>query len=134
MDAAKQLSSGSLVHLHSGGPVMANAKAAVGGGSGFDFLRRVGLDTIKIFLDPDTSPRCAAAAFFGFLSFFPALATVALVYGLVANGPLVAETVNSLSYFLPAMTLDVLDEQLKLLAAAPPVTVGIGLLISIPLA
>jgi membrane protein len=91
-------------------------------------------DTIKVFFDPDTSPRCAATAFFGFLSFFPGLATVALIYGIVANGPLVAETVNSLTYVLPAMALDILDEQLKMLAAAPPATLGLGLLVSIPLA
>jgi membrane protein len=91
-------------------------------------------DTAKVFLDPDTSPRCAATAFFGFLSFFPAIATVALIYGIVASGPLVMETVNAFSYFLPAMALDILDEQLQMLSAAPPATLGIGLLISIPLA
>jgi membrane protein len=91
-------------------------------------------DTAKVVLDPDTSPRCAATAFFGFLSFFPAIATVALIYGIVASGPLVMETVNAFSYFLPAMALDILDEQLQMLSAAPPATLGIGLLISIPLA
>jgi membrane protein len=91
-------------------------------------------DTAKVFLDPDTSPRCAATAFFGFLSFFPAIATVALIYGIVASGPLVMETVNAFSYFLPAMALDILDEQLQMLSAAPPAPLGIGLLISIPLA
>ena len=97
-------------------------------------VKRIALNTAKVFFDPDTSPRCAATAFFGFLSFFPSIATVALIYGMVANGPLVLDTVNSLSYFLPAMTVDILDEQLKLLANAPPVTLGLGLLISIPLA
>ena len=96
--------------------------------------RTVAHDTIKVFFDPDTSPRCAATAFFGFLSFFPGIATVALIYGIVANGPLVAETVTSLGYVLPAMALDILDEQLKMLAAAPPATLGLGLLVSIPLA
>ena len=94
----------------------------------------IALDTVKVFFDPDTSPRCAATAFFGFLSFFPAIATVALVYGIVANGPLVAETVDSLGYLLPSMALNILDEQLKMLAAAPPASLGLGLLISIPLA
>jgi membrane protein len=100
----------------------------------FDTARRVAVNTVKVFFDPDTSPRCAATAFFGFLSFFPAIATIALIYGIIANGPLVLDTVNSLSYFLPAMTRDIVDEQLKLLADAPPVTLGLGLLISIPLA
>jgi membrane protein len=96
--------------------------------------QRIVLDTCKVLLDPDTSPRCAATAFFGFLSFFPAIATVALIYGIVANGPLVAETLDSLAYVLPGMALGILDEQLKMLAAAPPATLGLGLLVSVPLA
>jgi membrane protein len=102
--------------------------------SPFDRLKATVFGTVKIFLDPDTSPRCAAAAFFGFLSFFPAIATVALIYGIIASGPLVADTVASLNYVLPGMALDILDEQLKMLAAAPPTTLSLGLLISVPLA
>jgi membrane protein len=100
----------------------------------FGFWKSVAGDMVKFFFDPDTSPRCAAAAFFGFLSFFPAIATVALIYGIVANGPLVSETVNSLAYILPLMAVQILDEQLKMLAAAPPAALGLGLLVSIPLA
>lgn len=102
--------------------------------SSLESIRRVGLDTSKVLLDPDTSPRCAAAAFFGFLSFFPAIATVALIYGLIANGALSAEVVGRLSYILPTMAVGILDEQLDLLAKAPPASLGLGLLISIPLA
>ena len=97
-------------------------------------LWTVMVETAKVFFAPDTSPRCAATAFFGFLSFFPAIATGALIYGIVANGPLVAETVNSLRYVIPSIALDVLDEQLTMLASAPQATLGLGLLISIPLA
>jgi len=102
--------------------------------SWFGHWKRIALDSLKVLLDPDTSPRCAATAFFGFLSFFPALATVALIYGIVANGPLVAKTVDGMSYFLPTMAASILDEQLKLLASAPTATLGLGLLVSIPLA
>ena len=102
--------------------------------SGFNRWKGVALATLKVLLDPDTSPRCAATAFFGFLSFFPALATVALIYGIVANGPLVAKTVDGLSYFLPTMAVGILDDQLKLLASAPAATLGLGLIVSIPLA
>ena len=49
-------------------------------------VKRIALNTAKVFFDPDTSPRCAATAFFGFLSFFPAIATVALLYGMVVFG------------------------------------------------
>jgi membrane protein len=113
---------------------MSAADSAHEHGSSFSAGRRVVLNTGKVLLDPDTSPRCAATAFFGFLSFFPALATVALIYGIVASGPLPAAAVNSLNYVMPSMAIDILDEQLKLLANAPPVTLGLGLLISIPLA
>ena len=100
---------------------------------GFARWKQVALRTLGVFLDPDTSPRCAATAFFGFLSIFPAVATIALIYGLVANRTLVADTVSSLQYVLPNIALDVLREQLDSLAAQPPATLGIGLLISVPL-
>ena len=96
--------------------------------------KRVALRTLKIFADPDTSPRCAATAFFGFLSIFPAIATVALIYGLVANRTLVADTVSAFQFVLPSIALDILREQLDNLAAQPHTTLGIGLLISVPLA
>jgi membrane protein len=96
--------------------------------------KRVALRTLKVFADPDTSPRCAATAFFGFLSIFPAIATVALIYGLVANRTLVADTVSALQFVLPSIALDILREQLDNLAEQPRTTLGIGLVISVPLA
>lgn len=101
---------------------------------GFDRLKRVVLATLKVFADPDTSPRCAAAAFFGFLSIFPSIATVALVYGLIANTALVADTVSALQVVLPSLALDIVSEQLDSLASQPPTTLSIGLFISVPLA
>lgn len=86
------------------------------------------------FSDPDNSARCAATAFFGFLSFFPAIATVALIYGIVANRALIAETVDSIDYVIPAMAQNILADQLNMLAAQPPIALGLGLLISVPLA
>ncbi|MDB5542644.1 MAG: hypothetical protein JWQ89_4371 [Devosia sp.] len=102
--------------------------------STFERWKNVVFGTLKsYFTDPDTSPRCAAAAFFGFLSFFPAIATVALIYGIFADRALVAETIESVRYIVPDMALDIAAEQLKLLASQPPTALGIGLLISIPL-
>jgi len=101
---------------------------------GFRRWKEVAVGTFKAFTDPDTSPRCAATAFFGFLSFFPAIATVALIYGIIANRTLVADTVQSLQYVLPALALEILSEQLDMLAAQPRTTLGLGLLISVPLA
>jgi membrane protein len=98
------------------------------------FWRSVVWETWKSFRDPDTSPRCAAAAFFGFLSFFPAIATAVLAYGFFANSANVADLVDTFRYVVPGGVLDIAREQLKALAAQPPVTLGVGLLISIPLA
>lgn len=101
---------------------------------GLDRWKRIGLGTLKLFLDPDTAPRCAGTAFFGFLSLFPAIATVFLIYGLVADASLLTETVDNLQYLLPSMALDLLRDQLQMLASQARFTLGIGLLVSIPLA
>lgn len=113
---------------------MASIAAASEHPSAFQRWKEIVFGTLKsYFTDPDTSPRCAAAAFFGFLSFFPAIATIALIYGIVADRALVVETIDSVRYLVPDMALDIAAEQLKLLAAQPPTTLGLGLLISIPL-
>jgi membrane protein len=90
--------------------------------------------TVRTFFDRDTSPRCAGAAFFGFLSFFPAIATAVLIYGLVADRALLADTIDTFEYILPGIALTILREQLVTLASQPNSTLGIGLLISVPLA
>jgi membrane protein len=101
---------------------------------GFERWRRIALGTLKLFFDPDTAPRCAGTAFFGFLSLFPAIATIFLIYGLVADTRLLVETIGNLQYLLPKMALDLLGEQLVMLANQSNTTLGLGLLISIPLA
>ncbi len=93
-----------------------------------------GATLVSWFSDRGTSPRCAAVAFFGFLSFFPAFATIALVYGLVADRLLVARTLETLQFLIPDIALDLVEEQLALLADQSGTTLGLGLLISVPLA
>jgi membrane protein len=88
----------------------------------------------SFFLDRDNAPRCAAVAFFGFLSFFPAVATVALIYGIVANRQMVADTIESIDYVIPQLAQGIIAEQLTMLASQPPITLGLGLLITIPFA
>lgn len=100
---------------------------------GWARLRAIAIGTFKRFFDRDTSPRCAGTAFFGFLSFFPAFATIVLIYGLVADTALQAGTVESLSYFLPDRAMSIVGEQLRLLSEQPRMTLGIGLLITVPL-
>jgi membrane protein len=102
---------------------------------GFAKWRHVAVETAKsYFLDPNNSPRCAAAAFFGFLSVFPGVATVALIYGIFANRQLVGDTLRTVDYVLPSIAQELVAEQLTMLAAQPPATLGLGLLIAVPLA
>jgi membrane protein len=97
-------------------------------------LWHIAVATMRTFLDPDTSPRCAGTAFFGFLSFFPTIATVVFIFGLVADAKLLVGTVQSLTYMLPQTVLELVSQQLLNVSAQTPFALGIGLLISIPLA
>ena len=63
--------------------------------------KRIALGTLKLFFDPDTAPRCAGTAFFGFLRSFPPIATVFLIYGLVADATLLVETIDTCSTCCP---------------------------------
>lgn len=88
----------------------------------------------RTFSDQDTSFRCAGTAFFGFLSLFPAVATVVLVFGLFADRTVLAKTIDAFQYVLPNQVLDVLREQMAVLIEQPPATLGLGLLVSVALA
>jgi membrane protein len=96
--------------------------------------KHLAIDTFKVFTDPDTSLRCAGTAFFGFLSLFPAVAIVFLIYGLVADGKTLVQTIKAVDFILPQSAEQLVGEQLLALVAAPPATLGVGLLVSIPLA
>lgn len=102
------------------------------------FLRRwiaIAVATFQsFFFERDNAPRCAAVAFFGFLSFFPAIATVALIYGIVANRQMVANTIETVGDIVPQMAQGIIAEQLTMLASQPPATLGLGLLITVPFA
>ncbi|RYE74269.1 MAG: YihY/virulence factor BrkB family protein, partial [Hyphomicrobiales bacterium] len=90
--------------------------------------------TVKAFLDPDVSLRCAGTAFFGFLSLFPAVGIVVFAYGLVADVSTFMATIETLRYLVPSAVLDVLREQLAILVNQPPAALSIGLAVSIVLA
>lgn len=88
----------------------------------------------RTFSEEDTSLRCAGTAFFGFLSIFPAVATVVLVFGLFADRTILAKTIDAFQYVLPAQVLELLREQMTMLIEQPVATLGFGLLISVVLA
>ena len=99
---------------------------------GWSRWKQVLFGTFKRFSAKDNSPRCAGTAFFGFLSFFPAIATAVLIYGMVADEATLARTIDPVRPFLPSATIEVIESQLSRLAEQPEGSLGIGLLISIP--
>jgi membrane protein len=88
----------------------------------------------RTFSAPDTSLRCAGTAFFGFLSLFPAVATVVLVFGLFADRAVLAKTIDAFRYVLPEQVLEIMREQMTMLIEQPAAALGIGLIISVALA
>ncbi|MBN9363895.1 MULTISPECIES: YihY/virulence factor BrkB family protein [unclassified Devosia] len=112
-----------------------SADRATARGNWFQRWRAIVLATLRsFFFERDNAPRCAAVAFFGFLSFFPAIATVALIYGIVANRQMVADTIEEVGDVVPQLAQRIIAEQLTILASQPPVTLGLGLLITVPFA
>lgn len=99
-----------------------------------DRARQLAIGTVKAFMDPDTSLRCAGTAFFGFLSLFPAIGIVVFAYGLIADVSTFMATIETLQYLVPSAVLEVLREQLAVLVTQPPATLSIGLAVSIVLA
>ncbi|WP_240230091.1 YihY/virulence factor BrkB family protein [Devosia lacusdianchii] len=92
--------------------------------------RRVLWRTAKSMTQMDTSMRCAGVAYFGFLSLFPAVATVVLLLGLFAKPIFLANMVERLEGLVPEMALQLLAGQLVALLEQPRAGLGIGLLLS----
>ncbi len=100
---------------------------------GLEKWKRVLWGVVRTFAQQDTSLRCAGTAFFGFLSIFPAIGTIVLVYGVLADRSTLAGTIDALHYVIPDVALAFLQDQLAFIVAQPAAALGIGLLISIPL-
>ncbi|MET0694084.1 MAG: YihY/virulence factor BrkB family protein [Propionibacteriaceae bacterium] len=76
----------------------------------------------------------AGVAFFSFLSLFPLLIALVLVYGLVADPATVAQQVSDLSKQLPPEAASLITGQLTALTSTPPRSLGFGLILSILIA
>lgn len=76
----------------------------------------------------------AGVAFFGFLSLFPAMIALVLVYGLVADPATVSRQVGQLTGSLPPGAGDLIKTQLTSLTSTPQKSLGFGLILSILLA
>lgn len=78
--------------------------------------------------------RCAGVAYFGFLSLFPAIASVVLLIGLLASPGFLADMVERLEGLVPEMVRTTLARQMVALLAQPRAGLGIGLAISLAVA
>lgn len=73
----------------------------------------------------------AGVAFFAFLSIFPAMIALVLVYGLVADRSTVARQGEALSGSLPEGAGELIKNQLTVLTSAPSQSLGFGLVLAI---
>jgi membrane protein len=76
----------------------------------------------------------AGVAFYTMLSIFPGMSALISIYGLIADPTVIERQVAVLSEVLPQDVLRLLSDQLHSLVAAPPGTLGIGLIVSLALA
>lgn len=75
----------------------------------------------------------AGVAFYGFLSIFPAIATVISLYGLVTDAQTVQSHINSITGFIPQDVRDLLFSRMKDVASEQTSSLNLGLVIGIVL-
>ncbi|MGH8774755.1 MAG: YihY/virulence factor BrkB family protein [Jiangellaceae bacterium] len=73
----------------------------------------------------------AGVAFYAFLSLFPTLIAVVLIYGLVSDPEDVADQIDSWGAALPAEAESLLTNQMESVAGAPQRSLGFGLVIAL---
>jgi membrane protein len=84
--------------------------------------------------DDNVSFLAAGVAFYAFLAFVPLLASMVLIYGLVAEPQTVAEHIRALFQVLPSDAAAVIGDQLKSLTATPKSSKGISLIVALGIA
>jgi membrane protein len=103
-----------------------SAAAAAWGGIIAGVWTRLDRDNISVI--------AAGVAFYGLLAIFPAMSALISIYGLVADPAVIERQVAAWSGVLPQEVLRLLSDQLHGLIAAPPVRLGVGLIVSLFLA
>jgi membrane protein len=73
----------------------------------------------------------AGVAFFAFLSIFPALVALVMLYGLVADPQQAAQQIESFTSALPAEARELLTGQLETLTSTSEQSLGIGLVVAV---
>ena len=85
-------------------------------------------------MDAELSLQCAGVAFFCFLSIFPVLACLVLIYGIVTDRASLQDQLVAIGPFVPASVLQILRDRLEGLLSQPQSGLGIGLVISFSIA
>ncbi len=93
----------------------------------WDVLKRVAHQ----FSENQLMTQAAAVTFYALLSFFPAMAALVSIYGLVADPATITEQVNGLSGVLPGGGQQLLLDELKTLTSASNAGLGWALVIGI---
>ncbi len=75
----------------------------------------------------------AGVAYYALLAIFPAIAAMVSLYGLVADPVGVERQLGSLSGLLPPEALNIISDQAKSVASAPPKGLGFGVLFGLAL-
>jgi membrane protein len=76
----------------------------------------------------------AGVAFFSFLSLFPALVALVMLYGLFADPAKIPEQVASFTQNMPSAARELIQTQLEALTSAPQQSLGVGLIVALLLA
>ncbi|HVH78296.1 MAG TPA: YihY/virulence factor BrkB family protein [Stellaceae bacterium] len=84
--------------------------------------------------DDNVSIMAAGIAYYAMLSIFPAMSTVVLTYGLIADPLTIAHHVDALAGVLPGEALKLVSDQLNALISAPSEKLGLGLVVSVLIA
>jgi membrane protein len=85
-------------------------------------------------MDAELSLRCAGVAFFCFLSIFPVLACLVLIYGIVTDKASLQNQLLAIQPIVPQSVFEVLRDRLESLLSQPDSGLGIGLLVSFAIA
>jgi membrane protein len=93
-------------------------------------MHRIAVGVWSTMRQSEIWAHCASVGFFGFLSVFPILAIFVLIYGLAFSPSEIEAQFTTLRHFLPESVYQLLDSQLKDLAASPVSHLTMGLLFS----
>ena len=129
-ERAEQLGTAGERHAHYG----AGLRAARPGDIPLAGWKAVLVRTYQTVGDKDLGLMCAGVAFYGFLSLFPAVAAIVLLYGLFASPASLQAQLAALDGTVPEAVMAIVRDRLVQLVEQPASGLGLGLVISLAIA